>query len=384
MGKILQASSIIASRTIYGLNWYTISPLYLAIASDLAINYGELGIVAMAFLAGATIFQIPAGIFAAKFGNKHVAILGMLILSCASLFSGLSWNFSSLIAARFMLGIGAAFFFSPSLHTLRLIFEKRRQGIVVGAYNSAFNIGAGIALLSWGIISMHIGWRSSLILGGILGLILTVENYFVLDDIRNENRASFGEVLKNRNLITIGIATAGFWGMNYTLTQFIDSYLVAYKAIPEVLAGYTSSMTLLGAIAGNMLIGELTDRKGRRKETLIILIIITALITLATPFLNYYTLWPYVIAQGFLSGGVFALIYAITMDEIELDEGLKPLSASIINSLNIGIGSFASPLYTYTTSLIAPDAGWYAISILSLALLTLIIKTNLKHSRLPV
>lgn len=376
MGKLIQASSIIASRAIYGLNWYTISPLYLAIANDLAINYGDLGLIAMAFLIGATIFQIPAGILAAKFGNKKIATLGMLILSIASIFSGLSWDIFSLFASRFMLGIGAALFFSPSLHTLRLIFEKRRQGVVIGSYNAAFNIGAGIAVICWGIIASLIGWRIALILGGLIGLFLTLENYLILEDVRNENKASYMKALKHRALIFLGIATAGFWGLNYALTQFIDSYLIAYRGIGLDIAGYASSITLLGAIFGNLVIGEITDRKGKRKQTLILLIIITSLITALTPFLNYEMLWLYVIAQGFLAGGIFALIYAITIDEINLDEGLKPLSASIINALNIGIGSFASPLYTYVTSLISPNAGWFSISLFGFLLLLFITKVK--------
>jgi MFS family permease len=371
LNKFLSTSSIIISRTIYGLNWYTISPLYLLIAKELSINYGELGLIAFSFLLGAMIFQIPAGILAAKIGNKNTAVLGMLILSLASIFSGMSWDFISLLIFRFILGIGAALFFSPAVHTLRLIFEKKRQGFIIGLYNAAFSIGAGIALLTWSFVASFTNWRIALIIGGILGLILTFENHVTIPNYRNNNRVSFSTALKNKTIIYLGIATSGFWGLNYALTQFIDSYLIAYKGMNENIAGMASSITLFGAIIGNIAIGEATDRIGKRKQVLLLSLILIAIVTFLTPFIDEITLWLYVSAQGFLSGAIFALIYAITMDEINIDETLKPLAASMINAFNIGIGSLASPLYTYITSFISPEMGWFSIAIYELALLSL-------------
>jgi MFS family permease len=371
LNKFLSTSSIIISRTIYGLNWYTISPLYLLIAKELSINYGELGLIAFSFLLGAMIFQIPAGILAAKIGNKNTAVLGMLILSLASIFSGMSWDFISLLIFRFILGIGAALFFSPAVHTLRLIFEKKRQGFIIGLYNAAFSIGAGIALLTWSFVASFTNWRIALIIGGILGLILTFENHVTIPNYRNNNKVSFSTALKNKTIIYLGIATSGFWGLNYALTQFIDSYLIAYKGMNENIAGMASSITLFGAIIGNIAIGEATDRIGKRKQVLLLSLILIAIVTFLTPFIDEITLWLYVSAQGFLSGAIFALIYAITMDEINIDETLKPLAASMINAFNIGIGSLASPLYTYITSFISPEMGWFSIAIYELALLSL-------------
>jgi MFS family permease len=371
LNKFLSTSSIIISRTIYGLNWYTISPLYLLIAKDLSINYGELGLIAFSFLLGAMIFQIPAGILAAKIGNKNTPVLGMLILSLASIFSGMSWDFISLLIFRFILGIGAALFFSPAVHTLRLIFEKKRQGFIIGLYNAAFSIGAGIALLTWSFVASFTNWRIALIIGGILGLILTFENHVTIPNYRNNNRVNFSTALKNKTIIYLGIATSGFWGLNYALTQFIDSYLIAYKGMNENIAGMASSITLFGAIIGNIAIGEATDRIGKRKQVLLLSLILIAIVTFLTPFIDEITLWLYVSAQGFLSGAIFALIYAITMDEINIDETLKPLAASMINAFNIGIGSLASPLYTYITSFISPEMGWFSIAIYELALLSL-------------
>jgi MFS family permease len=371
LNKFLSTSSIIISRTIYGLNWYTISPLYLLIAKELSINYGELGLIAFSFLLGAMIFQIPAGILAAKIGNKNTAVLGMLILSLASIFSGMSWDFISLLIFRFILGIGAALFFSPAVHTLRLIFEKKRQGFIIGLYNAAFSIGAGMALLTWSFVASFTNWRIALIIGGILGLILTFENHVTIPNYRNNNRVSFSTALKNKTIIYLGIATSGFWGLNYALTQFIDSYLIAYKGMNENIAGMASSITLFGAIIGNIAIGEATDRIGKRKQVLLLSLILIAIVTFLTPFIDEITLWLYVSAQGFLSGAIFALIYAITMDEINIDETLKPLAASMINAFNIGIGSLASPLYTYITSFISPEMGWFSIAIYELALLSL-------------
>lgn len=367
-------SSIVISRAIYGLNWYTVSPLYLIIASELAISYGDLGLVSYSFIAGAALFQIPAGIIASRIGSKNTAIAGMILLSFSSILSGLAWDFYSLISFRFMLGIGAAMFFSPAAQLMRLLFNRKRHGLAIGLYNAAFNIGAGIAVAIWGIIATYLNWRLALIIGGILGLIAALDNYLALPKDIPSTKRKISNVFKNKLVINIAIGTAGFWGSNFALTQFIDSYIIAFSRSDYFIAGIISSITLFGAIIGNLFIGSFSDKLNGRKTLLFKLTLLYSIITALTTFNNETTFWLYVIAQGILSGGIFSIFYASISESKDIEDELMPLAFATVNSVNIGIGSFASPIYTYATEFFSPLIGWILLAIYGFLPLLVLIK----------
>ena len=78
-------------------------------------------------LIGIGIFQIPAGILAAKYGPRKIAIYGILITSSyAAFLSGLSTDLHHMIILRFIVGLGMAFFFGPSVI---LISKDSRESI---------------------------------------------------------------------------------------------------------------------------------------------------------------------------------------------------------------------------------------------------------------
>ena len=97
----LVLSSVLTSRVIYTINWFNISPALFLIGKDFNVDLPSLGILTASFLAGAGIFQIPAGIASARWGPKNTSQLGMLVLSLSGIGEGLSPNFPVLLVSRF-------------------------------------------------------------------------------------------------------------------------------------------------------------------------------------------------------------------------------------------------------------------------------------------
>src|SRR3989449_4074774 len=170
----LVLGSVLTSRVIYTLNWFNIAPLLGAtglIALGLSIDLPSQGLLTSSFLLGAGIFQIPAGIVSARWGPKNTSQLGMLVLSLSGVGEGLSPNFPVLLVSRFLLGLGAALFFAPAIGILTPLFRQEEEGLVLGLYNSCFNIGGVIGLFGWVLVTDFLGWRGGLVLGGVLGLV---------------------------------------------------------------------------------------------------------------------------------------------------------------------------------------------------------------------
>src|SRR5918997_5935732 len=161
--------SLIVARTVYGINWFNISAIFPLIALEFEKDVSLLGSMSAAFFVGVGLFQIPAGIFAARFNPRTSAIVGIIITSAASLLCGLVVSSSQLIWLRFMVGFGMAFFFSSAVILIAKYGKRGFPGFSIGIMNSAHSMGGIIGIFAWIIIAQMVGWRPSLILSGVLG-----------------------------------------------------------------------------------------------------------------------------------------------------------------------------------------------------------------------
>ena len=109
--------SLLLARIIYTINWFNIASIFYLIALDFREDIAMLGIISASFLIGVGLFQVPAGIIAAKYGLRNMAIYGIMIASTAALVTGLASGTTQITILRFLIGIGMACFFGPSVMT---------------------------------------------------------------------------------------------------------------------------------------------------------------------------------------------------------------------------------------------------------------------------
>src|SRR6058998_1300534 len=212
----LVLGSVLTSRVIYTINWFNIAQLLGAtglIAVALNVDLPSQGLLTSSFLLGAGIFQIPAGIVSARWGPKNTSQLGMLILSLSGIGEGLSPNFPVLLVSRFLLGLGAALFFAPAIGILTPLFKPEEEGLVLGLYNSCFNIGGGLGLFVWVLVIDAFNWHVGLIIGGVLGLISVAIGQVMIPSDTNERkeRKPMRRAFQSRNIWIIAFGVLGLW-----------------------------------------------------------------------------------------------------------------------------------------------------------------------------
>jgi predicted MFS family arabinose efflux permease len=174
-----------------------------------------------------------------------------------------------------------------------------------------------------------IGWRSSIILSGVLGLgtallmimtiprsKITVDGDSRIDDksyqpARKEQEFKIFDtlrVLSNRTLVCLGLILIGIqaaWAVELT---FLVVYL-GNLGFSVQLAGIIASLPLIFAIISAPLIGRLYDKTGDLIRLLIICGIGTSLAIAGLSIDTLYTIITSVILTGFFSGGAFTVIY---------------------------------------------------------------------------
>ena len=370
----LVLSSVLTSRVIYTINWFNIAPALVLISADFQLGPVALGILTASFLVGAGVFQIPAGIASARWGPKNTSQLGMLVLSLSGVGEGLSPNFPVLLVSRFLLGVGAALFFAPAIGILTPLFKPEEEGLVLGLYNSCFNIGGGLGLFVWVIVIEAINWHLGLILGGVLGLVSVGIGQIVIPrdgTMRNERR-SMRRAFENRNIWIIGFGVLGLWGGIFTASQFLEYYLRTSLSFRADIAGLLASLIMFASIFGGPIGGYLSDRLRQRKIFILVPGLLTAIGIALFGASPANGLWFLIPAVGFLDAMVFSTMYASVSQYPEVGHEYAPLGISIINSVQI-LGSFGVTIgFTLFAAANGYPAGWLFMGGLALAMMLLI------------
>jgi len=180
--------SILAARVFYAVNWFNVAAIFPLLILDFEKHdIGLLGSISAAFFIGVGLLQVPAGILAARYSARTAAIFGMALSSSAALLCGFITDESQLILLRFVVGAGMAFFFSSGIvliakHAVAIgnsgvsssrtrdNKKNKSSGFAIGLMNAAHSGGGILGLFGWIVIAQMFGWRTSLVLGGAIGI----------------------------------------------------------------------------------------------------------------------------------------------------------------------------------------------------------------------
>lgn len=375
--------SLMLARIFYTVNWFNIPSIFFFIAVDFDKDISVLGLITASFFIGVGLFQVLAGILASKYSPRKIAILGIAIASTAVFFSAFSIDLFSIAVLRFIVGVGMAFFFGPSVILISEYVGRQSEGLGMGLLNSAHAIGGIIGLFIWVLVAEIFGWRTSIVLSAIAGLITVIilqmwlpkgpklrqkqqmGTTFDMDDEQlketqnNGSDIDVGErinfkikfdqvqnVLFNKSLIKLGLVLLGFQVGSGLIWSFIVFYLADHIKIDPALAGLIGSLNLVVALISSPLVGKAYDKLGNARKLLAISGIISAVSVMMIGVLQsqIYLIGISVVVAGFFLSWGFVIVYvkAKQVDTQSLPT-YQTLSVSYVNGISL-FGAFWIPI----------------------------------------
>ena len=341
----LGVSSVMVSRLFYALNWYNISPALVPISQAFNVPFSYTGIALSSFLLGAGIFQLPAGIVSSRIGARRTALLGLYLMAVSAILSAYSSTFLELVAMRFIVGVGAAFYFSTAIAILNEIAPERIAGMI-GYYNASFNIGAGAGIIAFTPLIPIFGWRMDFLVSGIavlasaLFLQLSIKRGAIYGGFDSRNiRAR----LFDRRTWLLGVGLVGLWSLNYTLPEYFKSYGTLININPNI-AGLMGGIIPIAGIVGGVLAG--TIRRFNPLRLAAGLVVIIGAMVMAIPAIPYIGLWVVLVSVGLVATIVISLEYTI-IALMDKDSRYMALNIGLINSIQIGIGAVVPAVFGF-------------------------------------
>jgi MFS family permease len=352
-----------------------------------------LGLVTSSFIVGVGLFQVPAGILAAKYGAGKIAVFGILLASFCALLTGISIDIPQIAILRFMVGIGMACFFGPSVILISEYLGKRSEGLGIGLINSAHAIGGIIGIFAWVVLAQLAGWRISLLIGGALGLLTgliliislsqgnpkkesqdksgfpLLNDDHITDTVakpssagRGTNLSGLRQTVFSRSLIILGLNLLSFQAGSSIILTFIVFYLAGGLRIDYTIAGFIGSLSLIIALFFSPIFGRIYDRTREAKKILVISGFAAAVSVWGMAIPSIYIIIPSMIISAiFLSAG-FVIVYAEAKRSsvvYHLDPQYQTLAVSYVNGISL-FGAFWIPiLFSFVVDRFGFPLAWF-------------------------
>ena len=343
--------SLIFARIVYAINWLNLGAIFYLVSPDIGAGVSGLGTVTSTFFLGVGLMQIPGGLLAAKWGSKRVVVVGIFLSSLSALGTSVLTTVPQMAVLRFLVGVGMALVFAPGVVILaRLIGGGTgKSGTGVGLFNSAFDIGGMIALFGWIVIASATGWRLSLALGGGIGMItgILVAIFVPGDNARaefNVTSSALFSILKDKQLVILGLATLGIGVGNAVITGFMVYYLFNSLSISGTVAGLVATLVTGVPIFTAIWGGRLYDRITKHRMVMIVCLLGSAACLAIGAYPSLYAAAACSALGGVVSGIGYTFAFAAARDLHKAEKEYDSLAIAWINGIQL-TGSFVPPIF---------------------------------------
>lgn len=153
-----------------------------SIMHDLKLSPAQWGWVQSAFILSYGLMQIPMGWLGDRFGHRKILAAIVLWWSLFTAFTGMAGGLLSLLAIRFMFGIGEAGSSPCSTGVISRWFKNHEVGKAQGYVWAASRLGGALTPFVVIPVMMWVGWRSAFYLLGALGIVWALVWYVFYRD----------------------------------------------------------------------------------------------------------------------------------------------------------------------------------------------------------
>jgi DHA2 family multidrug resistance protein-like MFS transporter len=232
--------AIAASVLVVGLDLTVLNLALPSIAVSLHASTGDLQWIVDSYSLVLAALILPAGLLGDRYGRKRLLLIALVLFGASSLACAYATSVGELIAARAVLGVGAAAIFPLALSVLPVLFDGPDRQRAVAAIGGASMLSFPIGPIVGGYLLDHFWWGSVFLINVPVVLLALVAVAFLLPESRSAARPGIdvsGIVVSTAGLValTYGFIKAGQdgWG-DVTAVVLIAAGAAALALLPLV------------------------------------------------------------------------------------------------------------------------------------------------------
>jgi MFS transporter, DHA2 family, multidrug resistance protein len=222
--------AIAASVLVVGLDLTVLTLALPTIARDLHASTSDLQWITAAYSLVLAAAMLPAGLLGDRLGRKKVLLAALVLFGAASAACAYATSTGELIAARAVLGVGAAAIFPLSLAVIPVLFapEERQKAIALMA--SATFISFPIGPIVGGYLLDHFWWGSVFLINVPVVVLALVAVAILLPESRSEQKLTV-------DVVGVILSSAGLAGLTYGFIKAGQDGWTDASALATIAAG---------------------------------------------------------------------------------------------------------------------------------------------------
>jgi len=218
------------SLIVVMLNNVTLNVALAELSKDLGADNAELQWIldAYALVFGGSLLMM--GALGDRYGRRSTLQVGLIIIGSFSAWIALTSNVTTndVIAARAVMGLGAACVMPATLSVVVTSFPKSERPRAIGIWAAAAGVGAPIGLFVGGWAVQYVDWQAVFLVNVPIAVLCLGFTFIVVPESKDEQKAPLDPVGGLLSLAGLGV--------------------MLYTIIEAPLHGWTSTWTLVGAV----------------------------------------------------------------------------------------------------------------------------------------
>ena len=331
------------------------------IGQEFHLSPTVMGAVISAFFIGYAPMQIPGGMIADKIGPRKSITLGVAFWSGFSFLTGTATSLAQLIGIRVAFGVAEGFHPAAAFKALSTWFPSSERSRANGLVMSSNALGPMIAPILFASLMNAFGWRMAFYIISVPGFVVALGAYWLLrdrpadhprvnpeelaeigNDEQTQRKITFSELLQYPVLWQLFVIymlwDVTWWGFG----AWLPSYLFKVRGFSMAHTGWVTAMPYAAGFIGVSVAGWISDRTGRRRTVLaVVLVGIAVFLVLTAIAPNVTTAVICLTAAGFFLPAVHGPFWALPMDM--LPSRVMGYAAGFVNTGG-QIAGIASPI----------------------------------------
>jgi MFS family permease len=259
-----------------------------SIMNELSLSKEQMGYVFSAFTIAYALFEMPTGAWGDRLGTRRLLTRIVVWWSGFTIATAAAFDYASLLAVRFLFGMGEAGAFPNVSRTFSRWFPLSERGTAQGVFFAGAHLGGGLTPPLVVYLLRFMPWRMVFVVFGSVGFLWALAWYrWFRDDPADHPEVGAGElqlirkgraaeqshrldlsilrrILGNRNMILLcAMYFAQAYGFYFNIT-WLPTYLEKARGFSAAWLGWMAGLPLILSAAADLAGGLATDRVTRR------------------------------------------------------------------------------------------------------------------------
>ena len=265
--------------TLDAFDFFLVIIALTAIAKDFGKSDAAIALSITLTLAFRPVGAFIFGLLADRYGRRLPLIIDLIFYSIVEVLTGLAPNYTTFMILRALFGIGMGGEWGVGASLAMEKVPPKLRGVLSGLLQEGYAAGYLLAAVCYFFVFPRWGWRPMFFIGGLPALLaifvrLRVKESEVWEKTRHRNWGQLGRGLVSHWKLFLYLVLLMMM-MNFVSHGTQDMYPTLLKRAwgfsPKKVAAVTA-FTMVGAIAGGIFFGLLSDRFGRRRSMIAALI----------------------------------------------------------------------------------------------------------------